>query len=71
MEEMKLSLRNMNAYTIFALILLIAGLVYYIIWGLRYNVWMDVGIYSLTIILVLAGLFGMILSLMLEKPEEQ
>jgi hypothetical protein len=68
---MKISLRNINAYTIVALIILIGGLLHYIIWGLRYNVWMDVGIYSLTIILVLAGLFGMILSLMLEKPEEQ
>ena len=68
---MKLSLRNTNAYTIFAFILLIVGLLFYILWGLRYNIWMDVGVYSLTIILVLAGLFGMILSFMIEKPEEQ
>ena len=68
---MKLSLKNINAYTIFALIVLIAGLLLYISWGLRYNVWADIGIYSITIILVLGGLLGAILSLTYERTEEQ
>ena len=67
---MKITLRNINAYTIVALIILIGGLLLYIIWGLRYNVWTDVGIYSITIVLVLGGLFGAILSLLFEKTEE-
>lgn len=67
---MKLSLKNINAYTIFALILLIAGFLFYITWGLRYGVWVDVGSYSITIVLVLSGLLGMILSLSMEKTEE-
>lgn len=67
---MKISLRNINAYTIVALIILIAGLLLYIIWGLRYNIWTDVGIYSITIVLVLGGLFGAILSLLFEKTQE-
>jgi hypothetical protein len=68
---MKPSLKNINAYTIFALIVLIAGLILYISWGLRFNVWADIGIYSITIILVLGGLFGAILSLTFEKTDEE
>ena len=67
---MKPSLKNINAYTIMALIVIIAGLLLYITWGLRYNVWVDIGIYSITIILVLGGLLGAILSLTFEKTEE-
>lgn len=68
---MAFSIKNINAYTIFALIVLIAGLLFYITWGLRYGVWADVGIYSITIILVLGGLVGAILSLMMEKEERE
>jgi hypothetical protein len=68
---MKPSLKNINAYTIVALIVLIAGLLLYISWGLRYNVWADIGIYSITIVLVLGGLLGAILSLTLEKTDEE
>ena len=68
---MKPSLRNINIYTIFALIILIAGLLFYITWGLRYGVWVDIGIYSITIVLVLGGLLGTIVSLSMEKTEEK
>jgi hypothetical protein len=71
MKKMKPSLKNINAYTIIALIVLIAGLLLYITWGLRYNVWVDIGIYSITIVLVLGGLLGAILSLTFEKTEEE
>jgi hypothetical protein len=68
---MKLNLRNINIYTIFALIILIAGLLFYITWGLRYGVWVDIGTYSITIILVLGGILGTIVSLSMEKTEEE
>jgi hypothetical protein len=68
---MKPSLKNINAYTIATLIVLIAGLLFYISWGLRYNVWADMGIYTITIVLVLGGLLGAILSLTFEKTEEE
>ncbi|MCX6671515.1 MAG: hypothetical protein NTX92_06320 [Euryarchaeota archaeon] len=68
---MKPSLKNINAYTIATLIVLIAGILLYIYWGLRYNVWADIGIYSITIVLVLGGLLGAILSLTFEKTEEE
>jgi hypothetical protein len=68
---MKPSLKNINAYTIVAIIVLIAGILLYISWGLRYNVWADIGIYSITIVLVLGGMLGAILSLTFEKTEEE
>jgi hypothetical protein len=68
---MKPSLKNFNAYTIAAIIIFIAGLLLYISWGLRFNVWYDIGIYSITIILILGGLLGAILSLTFEKTEDE
>jgi hypothetical protein len=71
MKNMELSIKNLNAYTIAALVVLIGGLLFYITWGLRYNVWADVGIYSFTIILVIGGVLGALLSLTMEKAEEE
>jgi hypothetical protein len=68
---MELSMKNINAYTIVALIVLIGGLLLYITWGFRYGVWADIGIYSITIVLVLGGLLGAIISLSMEKTEEE
>jgi len=70
MKTMKLSIHNTNMYTIFSLIVLIAGILLYISWGLRYGVWYDIGIYSITIVLVLGGVLGTILSLSQEKTAE-
>jgi len=68
---MEISIKNFSAYTIAALIVLIAGIIFYLTWSLRYNVWTDVGIYSITIVLVLTGVLGTIISLTLEKTEEE
>ena len=68
---MKPSLKNINSYTIFSILVLVAGLLLYISWGLRFNVWSDIGIYSITIVLVLSGMLGAILSLTFEKAEEK
>jgi len=67
---MELHLKNFNIYSILALLMIIGGIVFYFIWGMRYNVWADIGIYSITSVLVLAGLIGFILSLSLENKEE-
>jgi hypothetical protein len=66
---MKMNIKNANIYTVLSVLLLIAGIGFYLYWGVRYGVWADIGVYSLTILLVLAGLFGLILSL-LDKSEE-
>ncbi len=65
----KLNLKNFNEYTIISILFLLGGLIHYIYWGIRYGIWYDVGIYSITIVLVLPGIIGIILSLM-EKEEK-
>ena len=60
---------NFSIFTIISLLFLIAGIVFYIYWGSRYGVWIDSGIYSITIVFVLSGILGTLLSLY-EKPEE-
>jgi hypothetical protein len=67
---MELHLKNFNIYSILALLMIIGGIIFYVIWGMRYNVWTDIGIYSITSVLLLAGLLGFILSLSLEATEE-
>lgn len=63
-------IKKYNFKTILSLLLLITGILFYIYWGVTYGVWADIGIYSITIVFVLAGIFGMILSL-LEDEEEK
>ena len=65
-----ISLKNFSFFTILSILLIVAGLAHYIYWGTRYGVWADIGIYSITVVLVLPGIIGIILSLM-EKEEEE
>jgi len=65
----KINIKNFNVFTLISLLLLLAGIAIYLWWGSTFGVWYDIGIYSLTIVLVLAGIFGMLLSL-LEKSED-
>jgi len=64
----KINKEKYNVYTILALLALIAGILYYISWGIRFGVWYDPGIYSITIVFVLSGILGILLTLY-EKPE--
>jgi hypothetical protein len=66
---MKINLKNLNIFTILSVVLLLIGIVFYVYWGIRFGVWSDVGIYSITIFLVLTGLVGAIMTLY-EKNEE-
>ena len=70
MNMLKINIKNFNIYTVLSVLFLIAGIIHYLYWGSRYNVWDDVGIYSLTIVMVLPGLLGIIISLMDKKEEE-
>jgi len=63
-------IKNYNFKTVLSLLSLLAGIIFYISWGIMYGVWVDIGIYSITIVLVLAGIFGTILSLLEGKGEE-
>jgi len=69
-NKLKISIKNFNLYTILSLLFLLAGLALWISWGLRYGVWVDIGIYSITVVFVLSGIIGFIISLM-EKTEEE
>ena len=60
----KLDLKKRNIFTIISLLLLLAGILFYVYWGIRFGVWYDVGIYSITIVFVLGGLLGTVLTLM-------
>ena len=66
----KLNFKNFNEYTILSILFLLGGFLHYIYWGIRYGIWYDIGIYSLTIVLVLPGIIGIVLSLMDEKETE-
>ena len=46
---------------VFYSLLFFGGIALYLAWNIAYGVWTDVGIYSVTIIMVLLGLFGMLL----------
>jgi len=67
---MKINIKKFNVFTLISLLLLIFGVGLYIYWGTRYNVWYDIGIYSVTSVFVISGIVGILLSLY-EKTEEQ
>jgi hypothetical protein len=56
-------IKNFNLKTVFALLVLIAGIALYIGWVAVYGVVYDIGIYSIVIVLVLGGLLGILISL--------
>jgi len=69
-NRLGISLKNFNIFTILSILFIVAGLIHYIYWGTRYDVWWDIGIYTITIILVLPGIIGFFLSLMDKKEEK-
>jgi hypothetical protein len=64
----KINIKNFNVFTILSILALLAGILFYIFWGTYYGIWYDIGIYSFTIVFVISGIIGLILSLM-EKEE--
>jgi hypothetical protein len=68
-DMFNIKMKNFNIYTVLSILFLLGGFIHYIYWGSRYGVWYDIGIYSITIVLVIPGIIGIILSLM-EKEEE-
>jgi len=70
MDLLKINMKKFNIFTLVSLLLLLGGIIFYIYWGVRFGVWYDIGIYSITIVLVLGGILGTVVSLW-EKPKEQ
>jgi len=67
---LKLNMNNMNIFTILSGLFLLAGVGFYLYWGIRFGVWADIGIYSITIFFVLSGILGIILTLY-DTPSKQ
>jgi hypothetical protein len=55
--------------TIVSILALVAGIIFYIGWGVYYGVWVDIGIYSVTIVLVLGGVFGLLLTFLNKEKQ--
>jgi len=69
LKMIKINTKKFNIFTLISLLLLIAGIIFYISWVIRFpNAWADIGVYSFSIILVLAGIFGILITLY-ESPE--
>ncbi len=64
-----INLKNFNIFTVLSILFLLGGIIHYLYWGSRYGVWYDIGIYSLTIVLIIPGIIGILLSL--NKKEEE
>jgi len=64
---LKINVKNFNIWTILSLLALITGISFWIYWGTRYDVWYDIGPYSLCIVFIIPGIVGTILSLMDKK----
>ncbi len=64
---------KVNGKLIFSLLVVAAGIIFYIGWNIEYieyEVWTDIGVYSITIILVIYGILGILLSLMESEKKD-
>jgi len=59
----KINTKNFNIFTILSILFLLTGILLWLSWGVRYGVWTDIGIYSITIVFVLPGIIGILLTL--------
>ena len=53
--EIKWDMKSMLSAIVVAM-----GIIFYITWGAFYGVWTDIGVYSLTIVLVATGAAGLL-----------
>jgi len=66
----KINFKNFSEYSILSILFLLAGLLLWISWGITYGIWYDIGIYSISIVFILSGIIGLIISLMDTKKDE-
>lgn len=65
---MKFTGNYVMQYLSFALLL--AGVAFYVGWSIAYGDWNDIGLYSVSVILILFGILGVVLSHFKIKQEE-
>ncbi|HEC94671.1 MAG TPA: hypothetical protein ENI45_01735 [Thermoplasmatales archaeon] len=56
-----------NTGTMFSILVLACGLIFYVGWSSMYNAWTDIGVYSVSIIFILLGILGILISLIKEE----
>ena len=61
MKEIKIKL---GWGLVLSMLTILAGIVYYIAWGIHYHVWADIGIYSITAFLISLGVLGSMASIL-------
>ncbi|MBD3228622.1 MAG: hypothetical protein GF329_10590 [Candidatus Lokiarchaeota archaeon] len=66
----KIKINKLTWKTIISALFLLAGIIFYIMWGITYGVWADIGIYSITIVFVIAGIIGILLSFLEEETKK-
>ncbi|KAA8923481.1 hypothetical protein [Thermoplasma sp.] len=49
--------------------LLFIGLAFYLSWSILYDTWFDIGLYSFTIVLVVFGILGIMLTTIKDENE--
>lgn len=54
---------------IFYTLLFMFGIGLYVGWGILFNVWFDLGVYALSVVLIGFGIVGMLLYSYLERQE--
>ncbi len=59
--------KEINAKTAFSLLVLLVGIIFYVGWSATFNAWADIGVYTVTIVLIAFGALGSILSLLLSE----
>jgi hypothetical protein len=64
-----MDIKDVNEWTIISLLLILAGILFYVSWGITYGVWMDIGIYSVVIVLLISGICGFFLSTIYRQEE--
>ncbi len=55
------SIRKVNPARAFYLMLLVAGVILYVSWASNYNAWLDIGLYTIVILMVGFGAIGYLL----------
>ena len=60
---------KLNAGLVLSLLVLVLGIIFYVAWGLQYHVWADIGIYSITAVMVSLGILGSMASII--KSDEK
>ncbi|MEA2054822.1 MAG: hypothetical protein U9O96_06960 [Candidatus Thermoplasmatota archaeon] len=58
---------KINVKTIISMFVLLLGIIFYFAWNVKYGAWTDIGIYSVTIVLIGFGIAGLLLSMLPEK----